>query len=161
MTARLEKVMDEAGVDPARIIIEITESVLIDETNFIRDRLDKLRQMGLKLAIDDFGTGYSSLSYLQRYHFDILKVDRSFVTPLADVDNHREREIVSSMVSLAKGLGAITVAEGIEKDQEFATLRELGCDRIQGFFFHHPTEVEHIDALLRMDARSKPALRAA
>ena len=94
------------------------------------------------LAIDDFGTGFSSLSYLRRYEFDILKIDRSFVVPLGEEDNQRDRDIVSAMIFLAQSLGAKTVAEGIEHDTEFNSLRSLGCDSAQGFLFWKPLEVE-------------------
>ena len=90
----------------------------------------------------------SSLSYLQRYEFDILKIDSAFVRPLASTELEREREIVSSIISLARGLDAITVAEGIEQDEEYAVLRTLGCDRAQGFLFYRPTEAEEIAPIL-------------
>ena len=94
----------------------------------------------MKLAIDDFGTGYSSLSYLRRYEFDVLKIDRSFVIPLADDENKREREIVNAMIKLAQALGAITVAEGIEEPEEYGVLRTLGCDLAQGYLLWYPME---------------------
>ncbi len=145
---RVQAILDETGVDPERITIEITESVLIDDTDFIAERIRALRDMGVSLAIDDFGTGYSSLSYLQRYEFDILKIDRAFVSPLATDAGTREREIVAAIISLARGLGALTVAEGIEREEEFAMLSSLGCDRAQGFLFYRPTEVEDIPEIM-------------
>ena len=147
--ARVRQVIHASGVDPARITIEITESVLIDDTDFIAERLRALRDLGIRLSIDDFGTGYSSLSYLRRYEFDVLKIDRSFVVPLADDTNKREREIVNAMIKLAQALGAVTVAEGIEESEEFGVLRTLGCDYAQGFLFWHPTEADDIPEVLR------------
>jgi len=141
---RVKNILEETGVDPRRITIEITESVLIDDTDFIEHRISALRKLGLKLAIDDFGTGYSSLSYLTRYEFDVLKIDRSFVIPLGDKDRVREREIVNAMIALARSLGAVTVAEGIEESEEFDVLRSLGCDFAQGYLFWRPLELEAV-----------------
>ena len=141
---RVKHILRDTGVDPRRITIEITESVLIDDTDFIAHRINALRDLGLKLAIDDFGTGYSSLSYLTRYEFDVLKIDRSFVIPLADPDRVREREIVNAMITLAQSLGAVTVAEGIEESEEFDVLRSLGCDYAQGYLFWRPLELEAV-----------------
>jgi len=141
---RVKHILRDTGVDPRRITIEITESVLIDDTDFIEHRINALRDLGLKLAIDDFGTGYSSLSYLTRYEFDVLKIDRSFVIPLADSTRVREREIVSAMISLARSLGAVTVAEGIEESAEFDVLKSLDCDFAQGYLFWRPLELEAV-----------------
>ncbi len=141
---RVRAILHETGVDPTRIIIEITESVLIDDTDFIAQRICALREMGLKLAIDDFGTGYSSLSYLTRYEFDVLKIDRSFVIPLGEPERKREREIVKSMIHLARSLGAVTIAEGIEETAELETLAELQCDYGQGYLFWFPLELDQV-----------------
>lgn len=141
---RVRHILDETGISPGRITIEITESVLIDDTDFIAHRIEALRDLGLGLAIDDFGTGYSSLSYLTRYEFDVLKIDRSFVVPLGDPARVREREIVKAMIDLARSLGAVTVAEGIEEIPEFETLAELGCDYAQGYLFYYPLELDQV-----------------
>ena len=145
----VRNILEETNVDPTRITIEITESILIDDTDFIADRISALRALGPRLAIDDFGTGYSSLSYLRRYEFDILKIDRSFVIPLVNDINKREREIVNAMIKLAQALGAKTVAEGIEENEEYAVLRTLGCDHAQGFLFWRPLEQEDVLNVLR------------
>jgi diguanylate cyclase (GGDEF)-like protein/PAS domain S-box-containing protein len=147
---RVRHILEQTSVDPSRITIEITESVLIDDTDFIAHRISALRELGLRLAIDDFGTGYSSLSYLTRYEFDVLKIDRSFVIPLANPDLVREREIVKAMINLANSLGAVTVAEGIEESAEFEVLRDLKCDYAQGFLFWRPLELDQVaDAFVR------------
>ncbi len=148
---RVRSILRETKVDPARIIIEITETVLIDDTEFIADRISALRALGVALAIDDFGTGYSSLSYLQRYEFDYLKIDRAFVRPLAAPENVKDREIVAAIIRLAKGLGATTIAEGIEGESEHLVLQTLNCDRAQGFLFHRPKEVNEIFEILCED----------
>ncbi len=147
--ATVKRILDDTKVDPTRVTIEITESVLIDDTDFIAERIRALRELGLRLSIDDFGTGYSSLSYLRRYEFDVLKIDRSFVIPLASDENKREREIVNAMIKLAQALGAKTVAEGIEESEEYAVLRTLGCDHAQGFLFHYPLETSEVGDVLR------------
>ncbi|MDW3178096.1 MAG: bifunctional diguanylate cyclase/phosphodiesterase [Acidimicrobiia bacterium] len=141
---RVRHILEETGVAANRITIEITESVLIDDTDFIAQRIAALRGLGLRLAIDDFGTGYSSLSYLTRYEFDVLKIDRSFVIPLADPKRTREREIVKAMINLARSLGAVSVAEGIEVNEEFETLEQLGCDYAQGYLFWYPLELDEV-----------------
>ena len=155
---RVQSILRRTGVDPTSVVVEITESVLIDDTDFIASRINALRSLGLGLAIDDFGTGYSSLSYLQRYAFDILKIDRSFVTDLDQAKNARRAEVVRSIVSLAKGLGALTVAEGVEEESERRELKKLGCDRAQGFLFYTPVEASEVPAIL---AAKSVSLRAA
>ena len=149
IVSRVVGIVDKAGVDPGLVTIEVTESVLIDDTDLVADRMRSLRAEGFSLAIDDFGTGYSSLGYLQRYEFDILKIDKVFVDPLADPAREREREVVRSIILLARGLGAKTVAEGIEEPMQLAVLAELGCDFAQGYHLHRPLEVEACAEVLR------------
>lgn len=156
---KVAAILEETGVKPNRLVIEITESVLIDDSDFTRRRIAALRALGLSLAIDDFGTGYSSLSYLQRYDFDILKIDKAFVEQLANAENIREREIVRSIINLARGLSAVTVAEGIETHAEYKVLQNLGCDNGQGYLFYRPLEVSVVTAELvaRTEADSTAA----
>ena len=153
---RFKTILDEAGVAPERITIEITESVLLDDTNFTASQVHAFRKLGFRLAIDDFGTGYSSLSYLQRYEFDILKVDRSFVGPVSKTGNVREREIVRSMIALAQNLGAKAVAEGIEELKELDALASLGCDMAQGWYFYRPLEADDATSMLRSKIAVEP-----
>ena len=154
---RVRSILRRTGVDPTAIIIELTESVLIDATDFIADRISALRSLGLGLAIDDFGTGYSSLSYLQRYEFDLLKIDRSFVKNLNAAKHAKRSEIVRAIVSLAQGLGACAVAEGVETEAERLELIRLGCDRAQGFLFYYPTEADQIPGLVSAAAPAQAA----
>jgi diguanylate cyclase (GGDEF)-like protein/PAS domain S-box-containing protein len=149
IVSRVLEIVDGAGIDPGMVTIEITESVLIDNSDLIAERMRALRAAGFSLAIDDFGTGYSSLGYLQRYEFDILKIDKVFVDPLADPGREREREVVRSITSLARGLGARTVAEGIEHAVQLAVLAELGCDLAQGYHLFRPIEAADCPAVLR------------
>ena len=155
--SRVKGVLARTGVDPRCVVIEITESVLIDNSDFIAGRIQVLRGLGMQLAIDDFGTGYSSLSYLERYEFDVLKIDRSFVTGLDEAKNKRRAEIVRSIIALARGLDAVTVAEGIEEESERHEVTRLGCDRAQGFFYYRPTEANRIPNII---AAASPARAA-
>ncbi|MEA1942142.1 MAG: EAL domain-containing protein [Pseudomonadota bacterium] len=136
------------GVDPARIEVEITESVLLADTDANLSVLQSLRELGLKISLDDFGTGYSSFSYLRKFAFDKLKIDRSFVEPL-----DREPQsisIVGSINALAKALKMTTVAEGVETERQFEAVRIIGCDQAQGYLFARPLTldalVDYIDA---------------
>jgi PAS domain S-box-containing protein/diguanylate cyclase (GGDEF)-like protein len=148
---RVARIVDGEGVDPATVTIEVTESVLIDDSDVAASRMQALRRAGFALAIDDFGTGYSSLGYLQRYEFDILKIDKVFVDPLVDRAKEREQEVVRSIVALAQGLGARTVAEGIEEQVQLEVLQELGCDLAQGYLLARPTEASACPELLTSD----------
>lgn len=151
IVATVASIVEESGIDPTALTIEVTESVLIDDSDVVAGRMRALRALGILLAIDDFGTGYSSLSYLQRYEFDVLKIDKAFVDPLVDPDNHREREVVRSIIQLAKGLGAVTVAEGIEEQLQLDLLGQLGCDFAQGYLLHRPMEVDACTELLHQN----------
>ena len=133
------------GIAPDRLCIEVTESLLIDETEFTMGRLRDIHTIGVALAVDDFGTGYSSLSYLRRYPFDRLKIDRAFVQALGEgASRERDLEIVRAIVDLAARLDVDVVAEGIETDTEWQILRSLGCSLGQGFYFSRPVPPEEI-----------------
>ena len=129
-------VLDETGIDPSRIELEITESVLMDDVDASQETLTALRRLGVRLGIDDFGTGYSSMSYLRRFPVDVLKVDRSFVDGLGA--DPSDSAIVAAIVTLAHTLGLRAVAEGVETGDHLAELRRLGCDYAQGFLFARP-----------------------
>jgi len=129
-------VLDETGVAPHRLCLEITESVLMDDIEQATDALLGLKRLGVRLAIDDFGTGYSSLSYLGRYPVDVLKIDRTFVSGLAT--DPAATVIVSAAINLAHALGLSVVAEGVESEDALITLRALRCDRAQGYYWSRP-----------------------
>jgi EAL domain-containing protein (putative c-di-GMP-specific phosphodiesterase class I) len=136
----------EADVPADRLVIEITESFLADESEAPRVRLQRLRALGVRLAVDDFGTGYSALSYLQRFPIDILKIDRSFV-------EHARRSsssvnLVRSIVQLGQSLHLGLVAEGIEEAEQAELLREMGVPAGQGYYFAKPLAPERFGALL-------------
>ena len=120
---------------PESLRLEVTESVVLHHGEEVMRRLRMLRDFGVQLSIDDFGTGYSSLSYLQRFRYDELKIDRSFVSDIAGADS---LAIVETILSLASHLGIGVVAEGIETAEQLAHLRSLGCPHGQGFWFAKP-----------------------
>ena len=129
-----------SGLAPDRLMLEITESVIMHNTETTVQRLNELRELGVGFAIDDFGTGYSSLSYLRSFPVDELKIDRSFIETIAE--DPAAVPLVATIVQLARALSLTTVAEGVETQAQFDLLKELGCDRVQGFFFARPAPVE-------------------
>jgi EAL domain-containing protein (putative c-di-GMP-specific phosphodiesterase class I) len=128
-------ILARTGIDPRRVVLEITESVLLD-ADAISHRLHQLRSLGVLLAIDDFGTGYSSLSYLTRLPVDIVKIDRSFVERLGGPAG--DEVLVRTVVQLARSLGLRSVGEGVETAAQLERLQSYGCDAAQGFLFGHP-----------------------
>lgn len=148
LPAVFKEALAHHAVDPGRIEVEITESVLLADTDANLSVLQSLREIGLKISLDDFGTGYSSFSYLRKFAFDKLKIDRSFVEPL-----DREPQsisIVGSINALAKALKMTTVAEGVETERQYEAVRIIGCDQAQGYLFARPLTldalVDYIDA---------------
>ena len=128
-------ILTRTGIDPRRVVLEITESVFLD-TEAIGHRLHQLRALGVLLAIDDFGTGYSSLSYLTRLPVDIVKIDRSFVERLGGPPG--DEVLVRAVVQLARSLGLRSVGEGVETPAQLERLQSFGCDAAQGYLFGHP-----------------------
>jgi diguanylate cyclase (GGDEF)-like protein len=147
------KILEETGLDPEALTLEITESILIDQSAEPLGVLQTLRQLGISLALDDFGTGYSSLSYLHRFPVDSLKVDRSFIELLGTTN---EPGLARSIVRLGDELGLRTVAEGIERDEQLAALQQFGCRLGQGFLFAAPMSDSEIRAHLDGTAMLKP-----
>ncbi len=144
---RLQARCGEAGVDPAAITLELTESSAMCEAVQMMDVLTRLRLKGFRLAIDDFGTGYSSLAQLQRMPFSELKIDRSFVAQMAG--NQDCRIIVEIVCDLARKLGLRSVAEGVEAEAVLDCLCGLGCDMAQGYFVSRPLAVDSVAAFVR------------
>ncbi len=139
------------GLPPSALEVELTESVVMKNSERAAERLAQLRALGISSAIDDFGTGYSSLKYLQNLPIDTLKIDQSFVRnlgPSSDSDSGNEA-IVRAIVTLAQQLGLRVVAEGVETNEELQLLRRLGCDLVQGYLFAKPMTVEACDVFLR------------
>ncbi|HZX30494.1 MAG TPA: EAL domain-containing protein, partial [Rhodocyclaceae bacterium] len=136
----------ESGLDARWLELEITESILIRDTESVLEKATRLKELGLKLSIDDFGTGYSSLSYLKRFPVDKLKVDRSFVRDMAT--DPEDAALVQAIVQMAKTLGLKTIAEGVETQPVLDHLRLSDCDEVQGFFFGRPMPAEDFETYL-------------
>ena len=133
----VEGILSKAGLDPSYIELEITEHNLIRHMNQTIDVLDELRSMGFKISLDDFGTGYSSLNYLQKLPVDIIKIDKTFIDNLEDDIN---RSIVKAIIVMGHDMGLCITAEGVETRVQLEVLKELGCDRVQGFLFCKPRD---------------------
>jgi EAL domain-containing protein (putative c-di-GMP-specific phosphodiesterase class I) len=138
--------VDRFGILPGGFGIEITESVVLEETERTIDLLVQLRDLGAVISIDDFGIGYSSLTYLRRFPIDVLKLDRSFIEHIAD--EVESRAVVKAVIRLGHELGLSVVAEGVEEEEQLARLREWGCDSAQGFLLAHPMPAEQLDNFL-------------
>ena len=160
LVSTVAAILDHTGLDPASLELEITESVVMDQSEASVERLRGLRGLGVQLVLDDFGTGYSSLSYLRRLPLDTIKVDRSFVSGLG-LDGREatvDLPIVQAVVSLAHGLGISVVAEGIEGAGQLACLRDLDCDRGQGYYFARPLPPDELEAILAAASEDGVAL---
>ena len=142
----VDSALRASGLDPSGLVLEITESATVSDTEAAIARLEELKALGVGLAIDDFGTGYSSLSYLRRFPVDQLKVDRSFVAGLTT--SSQDRAIVASVISLGHALGIQVVAEGVETTDQLAALGELGCDLAQGYNWDQPAPPDVVGAHL-------------
>jgi diguanylate cyclase (GGDEF)-like protein/PAS domain S-box-containing protein len=151
LVEQVRRTLDESGMDPARLRLEVTESVLVENPADAAATLGRLKDLGLRVLMDDFGTGYSSLSALHRLPLDGLKVDRSFVQAMGQ--DGRAGQVVASVLALARGLGLEVVAEGIERPDQLAGLRLLGCDAGQGFLFSPAADADALRALLAADRR--------
>ncbi|MGB7098759.1 MAG: bifunctional diguanylate cyclase/phosphodiesterase [Xanthobacteraceae bacterium] len=145
-------VMSETGIASSRVVLEVTEGILIDNPQEALTRLEALRALGVSLALDDFGTGFSSLNYLQKFPFDRLKIDRAFVASLGTSGS--TGPIIQAIVTLGHALGMKVLAEGVETDEQRVLLRLAGCDEMQGYLFARPGPVAEIDRVLTRVARS-------
>jgi len=143
---QIRTVLFDTGLPGENLKLEITESVILDNTSVATEKLESLRALGAQLSIDDFGTGYSSLSYLHQFPFDNLKIDRSFVSRM--VDAPERAAIVRTIVQLARNLSMDAVAEGIETTAQLMGLKAMGCRYGQGFLFSKPVPAEDAEKLL-------------
>ena len=150
----LSSVLKETKFEPARLVLEVTEGVLIDDPETAKSRLEDLRKLGVRLALDDFGAGYSSLTYLQQLPFDKLKIDRGFVAALDQSAN--AGVIIQAIVSLGRALGMGIVIEGVETEHQRVLLRLAGCNEMQGYLFARPGPRETIDRFLAEAASPAP-----
>ncbi len=145
LALRIAGALAASGLNPGRLELEITEAVLIRDDEAALAILHQLRAIGVRIALDDFGTGFSSLSYLKRFPFDKIKIDRCFVSDIADEDG--SSSIVQAVVNIAAALRMTTVAEGVETTAQRELLRKLGCTEMQGYLFSVPkpaAEVKHL-----------------
>jgi EAL domain-containing protein (putative c-di-GMP-specific phosphodiesterase class I) len=127
--------LNESGLDPNRLELEITESLLLTHDETVLATLKQLRALGVRIALDDFGVGYSSLGHLKTFEFDKIKIDRSF---MVDIERVKEAAIVKAITDMSASLGITTVAEGVETASQMKRVREQGCTEVQGFYFSKP-----------------------
>ncbi|MEE4731237.1 EAL domain-containing protein [Pseudomonas alliivorans] len=146
LVSLVRQVLEEAGLEPQWLELELTESQLLDSVEHIIATFQQLRELGVKLAIDDFGTGYSSLSYLRRFPVDYVKIDRAFISGLGD--GTEDAAIIQAIISMAHSLGLKVVAEGVENQSQLEFLREHGCDEVQGYLISRPIEASAMAAML-------------
>lgn len=147
LVERVRDVLQETGLDPSLLELEITEGSAMEEVERTVRVLDQLKLLGVRLAIDDFGTGFSSMNYLSRFPIDRLKIDKSFINGLGRDDT--ATEITAAVISLGQKLRLKVIAEGVETPQQLEKLRELGCDEIQGYLFSRPLREDDLIALLQ------------
>jgi diguanylate cyclase (GGDEF)-like protein len=153
----LRTVLAENGMPACRVVLEVTEGVLIDNPEETQIKLEALRALGVSTALDDFGTGYSSLNYLQKFPFDRLKIDRSFVASLGTTGN--AGAIIQSIVTLGHALGMKVLAEGVETNEQRVLLRLAGCDEMQGYLFAKACPAEAIDKIRARQAAARAGAR--
>jgi EAL domain-containing protein (putative c-di-GMP-specific phosphodiesterase class I) len=139
-------ILGETGLEPRSLWLEVTENVVVDHGEEVTAKLLELRDLGVQLSIDDFGTGYSSLSYLQRFQYDSLKIDRSFVRTMGMTSD--SRSIVKTILTLADDLGIGVIAEGVETEEQVQRLRQMQCPLGQGFWFARPLNAEAATELI-------------
>jgi predicted signal transduction protein with EAL and GGDEF domain len=155
----VRSVLAETGVAPSRLMLEITEGVLIDNPDEMVKRIQDLRALGVRIALDDFGSGYSNLGYLQRFPFDKLKIDKSFVAPLGKSPN--ASVILQAIVALGRAMGLTVLVEGVETEQQRVLLRLAGCDEMQGYLFARPAPAREIERLVASAKNSRAGRPAA
>jgi EAL domain-containing protein (putative c-di-GMP-specific phosphodiesterase class I) len=148
----VREALADSDVSPSRLMLEITEGVLVDNPDEMVERIGDLHALGVRVALDDFGSGYSNLGYLQRFPLDKLKIDRSFVAALGKSANGGV--IIQAIVALGRALGLSVLVEGVETEQQRVLLRLAGCDEMQGFLFAKPAPASTIDRLLAQAKRS-------
>ena len=146
LCATVQRVLGESGLPATSLGIEITESVLMAQTEVVQEQFRQLREFGIAIALDDFGTGFSSLGYLTRFPVDRIKIDRTFV---AGIGTEPSTSLVAACLALGKSLGLNTVAEGVETPAQAEWLQRADCDEVQGYYFGRPLDPHRINALLR------------
>jgi EAL domain-containing protein (putative c-di-GMP-specific phosphodiesterase class I) len=137
----IEAILLETGARASRFVLEITETVLLKDSDGVRDALRDIKRLGFRLALDDFGAGYASLAYLRRHPIDKLKIDRSFVSSLAEGET---TSVAGAIIGLARSLGLKTTAEGVETQAQFDALVKMGCGEFQGYLLGRPMPADAI-----------------
>lgn len=150
LVERIQQVLAVTGLEPSRLELEITESVMLEDAVVALDIMRALKGLGVRLSMDDFGTGYSSLSYLRSFPFDGLKIDRSFVNRLSESED--DQSIIQAIVGLGRALSLTVTAEGIETDDQLELLKAVNCDEGQGYFLSRPLDIEAFNALIGAEA---------
>jgi diguanylate cyclase (GGDEF)-like protein/PAS domain S-box-containing protein len=151
VAGRILRVLEQTGLPPNLLELELTESMLMNDANRVLNTLDVIRDIGVRLSVDDFGTGYSSLSYLKGFPLDYLKIDRSFVADIPGDPN--DKAIVQAIIGIAHNLGMKVIAEGVETGEQVEFMLMQDCDEIQGFYFCKPLPVDEITEMLRGERR--------
>jgi polar amino acid transport system substrate-binding protein len=156
LTESVARILDVNGLEPSSLFLEVTETTAMSDAPATAAALEELQNLGVRTILDDFGTGYSSLSYLERFPVDYVKIDRSFVGGLGEYSG--AEMLVSAVISLAHALGLKVIAEGVETEEQFERLREMGCDLAQGHLFSEPlTAKEATDLLAVVCHRNRPS----
>jgi len=141
-TEQIKTALDKFQISPNRLELELTESIFAEDVDYIKNVMKDLRKIGVTFAIDDFGTGYSSLAYLKNLEVTFLKIDQTFVRDML-IDSS-DAEIIKATIDMAKALQLITIAEGIEEEEQAEFLTKLGCEIGQGYYFSRPLDVEEL-----------------
>ncbi len=147
LTSMIAKILEETGLEPKYLDLEITETTAIQDIDFTCNLLQQMQAIGVQISMDDFGTGYSSLTHLRQFPINTLKIDQSFVRDV--VDNARDTQIVMAVIALARGLNLNVIAEGVETVDQLNLLQELKCEHAQGYVFNQPLPVDAVAAVLR------------
>jgi diguanylate cyclase (GGDEF)-like protein len=151
LVSRVQAVLTQTGLNPARLELELTENVMLDDAKGALQIMHDLKALGVRLAMDDFGTGYSSLSYLRSFPFDGLKIDRSFISGLAASGD--DQSIIEAIVGLGRALSLTVTAEGVETIEQLQALQDARCDEVQGYFLSRPMDAQAIGHLIGVHAK--------
>jgi EAL domain-containing protein (putative c-di-GMP-specific phosphodiesterase class I) len=139
---RIRLILEETGVSPDQLVIEITETIMMTETERSLMLLTELSKLGVKLSLDDFGTGYSSLAYLKQFPINVIKIDKSFIRDLHT--NQSDSAICEAIIAIGHQLNLKVVAEGVETEEQYIYVRDKGCHSIQGYYFGKPLPISQL-----------------
>ena len=141
----VRNIMESTGVNPKNIVLEITETFAINDMNRVMRIIEGLKELGPQIALDDFGTGYSSLNYIKQFPLDIIKVDKTFIDDI--VDDEYAQAFIKLIVNLSKTIGTNICVEGVEHEEQYELLKELGADYIQGYYFGKPVNSKEFEKI--------------